>query len=60
MAISLECTKPFTRTNVFLILVKKNVAGLHETLTSTPANIFGMNFNANYKPGLIGFSVGPH
>ena len=34
-------------------LVWKNLTDLHRALTSTPSSTFGMNWNADCKPGLI-------
>jgi hypothetical protein len=33
--------------------VSKNLTGLHRTLSSTPSNTFGMNWNADCEPGVI-------
>ena len=42
-----------SKINVFLILVWKNLTGLHRALNSTPSNTFGMNWNSDCEPGLI-------
>ena len=47
-----QCTKQGPYRNS-LRSVYKNLTGLHRTLTSTPSNTFGMNWNADCEPGLI-------
>ena len=47
------CTKRGPYRNYLLRSMWKNLTGLHRFLTSTTLNIFGINWNANCKPGLI-------
>jgi hypothetical protein len=47
------CTKQGPYRNGLSRSVWKNLTGLERALTSTTSNTFGMNWNANFEPGLI-------
>ena len=47
------CTKQGPYRNGLSRSVSKKLTGLHRALTSTPPITFGMNWNADYEPGLI-------